>query len=301
MPAACSAIRFDLRRSGMLESRESRLAEACVIPFRDDNPTRSVPIVTIGLIAVNVAVYLYQVVLPGLRQELFIYTHAAIPAVLLGQVGLEQVLPHQLLAAAHHYHIPILPVQPAWLTIFTAMFIHGGFMHIAGNMLYLWIFGNNVEDLLGSVRFVVFYFICGTVAAALQIAFSLHSPVPMIGASGAIAGVLGAYYIKFPQARVQCLVFLFLFITVISAPGRPGAIALVLAAGPRQPRDLGAKWCARRGGRLRSHRWLCCRLASHPPLRASSPPFRQVQLLVTCYSSGGGLGGTPSRLNPSWA
>jgi membrane associated rhomboid family serine protease len=218
MPAACSAIRFDLRRSGMLESRESRLAEACVIPFRDDNPTRSVPIVTIGLIAVNVAVYLYQVVLPGLRQELFIYTHAAIPAVLLGQVGLEQVLPHQLLAAAHHYHIPILPVQPAWLTIFTAMFIHGGFMHIAGNMLYLWIFGNNVEDLLGSVRFVVFYFICGTVAAALQIAFSLHSPVPMIGASGAIAGVLGAYYIKFPQARVQCLVFLFLFITVIWLP-----------------------------------------------------------------------------------
>jgi len=189
-----------------------------VIPFRDDNPTRTVPIITIAIIAVNVAVFLYQSILPDARQLAFVYTHAAIPAVLLGQASLTEVLPHGLLAAAHAYSIPIQPLQPIWLTIFTSMFLHGGFLHLGGNMLYLWIFGNNVEDLLGPARYIAFYFLCGLVAAAAQIVFSIGSPMPMIGASGAIAGVLGAYYIRFPQARVQCLVFLFFLVTVIWLP-----------------------------------------------------------------------------------
>jgi membrane associated rhomboid family serine protease len=196
-----------------------------VIPFRDDNPTRTVPIITIAIIAVNVAVFLYQSILPDARQLAFVYTHAAIPAVLLGQASLTEVLPHGLLAAAHAYSIPIQPLQPIWLTIFTSMFLHGGFLHLGGNMLYLWIFGNNVEDLLGPARYIAFYFLCGLVAAAAQIVFSIGSPMPMIGASGAIAGVLGAYYIRFPQARVQCLVFLFFLVTVIWLPA---ALVLLL-------------------------------------------------------------------------
>lgn len=189
-----------------------------MIPFRDDNPTRTVPIITIAIIAVNVAVFLYQSILPDACQLAFVYTHAAIPAVLLGQASLTEVLPHGLLAAAHAYSIPIQPLQPIWLTIFTSMFLHGGFLHLGGNMLYLWIFGNNVEDLLGPARYIAFYFLCGLVAAAAQIVFSIGSPMPMIGASGAIAGVLGVYYIRFPQARVQCLVFLFFLVTVIWLP-----------------------------------------------------------------------------------
>ena len=189
-----------------------------MIPFRDENPTRTVPIVTIGIIAANVAVFLYQAILPDVRQQLFVYTHAAIPAVLLGQASLTQVLPRNLLAAAHVYDVPITSLHPVWLTVFTSMFLHGGFLHLGGNMLYLWIFGDNVEELLGHARYLVFYFICGLVAAGVQTVFSIGSPVPMIGASGAIAGVLGAYYIRFPQARVQCLVFLFFLVTVMWLP-----------------------------------------------------------------------------------
>ena len=188
-----------------------------MIPLRDDNPTRTLPVVTIGLIAANVAVYLYQWALPDLRGLIFQYTYAAIPVVLLGKAQLAQVLPSQVVAAAGQYGVPITPLQPIWLTIFTAMFLHGGLMHIGGNMLYLWIFGNNVEDVLGHFRFLVFYLLCGLLSAAAQIGFSLGSPVPMIGASGAIAGVLGAYYVKFPQTRVLCVVFFF-FITLVWVP-----------------------------------------------------------------------------------
>ena len=189
-----------------------------MIPFRDENPTRTIPVITTAIIAINLAVFLYQSILPDARQLAFVYTHAAIPAVLLGQASLTEVLPRGLAAAAHAYSIPIQPLQPIWLTVLTSMFLHGGFLHLAGNMLYLWIFGNNVEDLLGPVRYVVFYLLCGLAAAAAQIAFSIGSPVPMIGASGAIAGVLGAYYVRFPRARVQCLVFLFFFVSVIWLP-----------------------------------------------------------------------------------
>jgi len=189
-----------------------------LIPFRDENPTRSVPIITIGIIAANVAIFLYQSLLPEVRQQVFVYTHAAIPTVLFGQESLAAALPRRLLAAAQVSAVPVHPLQPIWLSVFTSMFLHGGFLHLGGNMLYLWIFGNNVEDLLGHARFLIFYLLCGLAAAGAQIAFSLGSSVPMIGASGAIAGVLGGYYIRFPHARVQCLVFLFFLVTVIWLP-----------------------------------------------------------------------------------
>jgi membrane associated rhomboid family serine protease len=189
-----------------------------MIPYRDENPTRTFPIVVVGLIAANVAVFLYQAALPGAGGDVFVFTHGAIPAVLMGQVSLAEVLPRQLRLGAALAHTPIVPLQPIWLTLFTAMFVHGSVLHLGSNMLYLWIFGNNVEDALGHLRFAVFYLVCGLLAAGAQIAVSLHSAVPMIGASGAIAGVLGAYYVKFPRARVYCLVFLLFFITVVALP-----------------------------------------------------------------------------------
>jgi membrane associated rhomboid family serine protease len=182
-----------------------------MIPFRDANPTRTFPTIVVTLITANVAVFLHQLLLPDLQGMLFVYTHGAIPAVLLGQATLAEVLPVQ---------VPVAPLQPIWLTIFTSMFLHGGFLHLGSNMLYLWIFGNNVEDALGHVRFLVFYLVCGGIAAGAQILMSLGARVPMIGASGAIAGVLGAYYVKFPYARVQCLVFLFFLVTVVMLPAK---------------------------------------------------------------------------------
>jgi membrane associated rhomboid family serine protease len=153
---------------------------------------------------------------------LFLFNYGAVPAVLLGKMtlaqALAQVIPREVRAAVMNSGTSFTPLQPIWLTVFTSMFMHGSVMHVAGNMLYLWIFGNNVEDVLGHGRFIVFYLLCGCLAAGAQILMSASSPAPMIGASGAIAGVLGAYYMKFPQARVQCLVFLFFFITVVYLP-----------------------------------------------------------------------------------
>ncbi len=189
-----------------------------MIPFRDENPTRTFPVVVVGLIATNVMIYLYQSLLPEPAKMAFVYTHGAIPAVLLGQASLAEVMPPELMAVLASTHAPVAPLDPIWLSIFTSMFLHGGLLHLGSNMLYLWIFGNNVEDVLGHVRFLIFYFFCGALAAGAQVLMSIGSPVPMIGASGAIAGVLGAYYVKFPGARVHCLVFLFFFITVVALP-----------------------------------------------------------------------------------
>lgn len=170
------------------------------IPLRDENPTRRFPLITILLIALNIAIFLVQSFSPG---------------------GLE---PHILRLAIIPYEIThfhsIAPATrvPPWLSLLTAMFLHGSLFHLLGNMLYLWIFGNNVEDYLGSIRFILFYFLSGLAASMTHIAFHPFSRVPMIGASGAIAGVLGAYFILFPAARVLTLVFLFFFIRIVAIP-----------------------------------------------------------------------------------
>ena len=191
-----------------------------MIPFRDANPTRTFPVVVVSLIAANVIVFVHQVMLQEPQGTIFAYTHGAIPLVLLGKATLAQVVPIQVRAAAVVSDVPITALQPIWLTILTCMFLHGGLLHLGGNMLYLWIFGNNVEDVLGHARFLLFYLVCGCLAAGAQIIMSLHSRLPMIGASGAIAGVLGAYYVKFPYARIQCLVFLFFLVTVVMLPAK---------------------------------------------------------------------------------
>jgi membrane associated rhomboid family serine protease len=189
-----------------------------LIPLRDENPTRTFPIVVVLLIAANVAVFLYEQTLTQVPHLLFQYTYAAIPAVVLGKVQWAQAVPADLLHYAQRGGLAAAPVAPVWLTIFSSMFLHAGLLHLGGNMLYLWIFGNNIEDILGHFRFLVFYLVCGLLAAAAQILLSADSGVPMLGASGAIAGVLGAYYYRFPQARVRTLVIFVVFINVVWLP-----------------------------------------------------------------------------------
>jgi membrane associated rhomboid family serine protease len=156
-----------------------------MIPLHDDNPTEIPPYLTLGLIVACALVFLWQLSL-GENTDLAVYSLGAIPAVVLG---------HATLA-------PEISLLPPWTTVLTSMFLHGGWMHLLGNMLYLWIFGNNVEDAMGHVRFIVFYLLCGTAAVFAQALPNPESTVPMIGASGAISSVLGAYLMLFPHARV---------------------------------------------------------------------------------------------------
>ena len=172
-----------------------------MIPLRDENPSRTIPWVTFLLIGTNVAVFLYEFSLPPRALESLVLRFGAIPAAVFSGT---RVIPG---------HSPL-----PYLTLLTSMFLHGGIMHLAGNMLYLWIFGDNVEDRMGPVRFLIFYLMCGVAAAAIQIAVRPQSTAPLVGASGAIAGVLGAYALLFPGARIQTLVFLFIFVRMIELP-----------------------------------------------------------------------------------
>ena len=156
-----------------------------MIPLRDDNPTELAPVLVLGLIAACVLVFLWQISL-GEAQRWLVTVFGVTPAVLLG----DKPLPHAL------------AIIPPFATVFTSMFLHGSFMHVAGNILFLWIFGNNVEDAMGHVRFILFYFMCGVAAVYAQALPDPDSFIPMIGASGAISGVLGAYLLLYPHARV---------------------------------------------------------------------------------------------------
>jgi membrane associated rhomboid family serine protease len=156
-----------------------------MILLRDDNPVRGIPVVTIGLILVSMAAYLWQLTLPPQAAQTAITLLGFMPALLFLHGNLE---------------------APPWVSplgsIFTAMFLHGDFLHLASNMLYLWIFGDNVEDRVGGGRFIAFYLICGALAALAQALPDTRSTVPMIGASGAVSGVLGAYFMLYPRANV---------------------------------------------------------------------------------------------------
>ncbi len=162
------------------------------IPLRDENPTRRFPIVTVTLIALNILIFFYQVFSPqGLEYHVL-------------RMG---AIPYEI---THFTTVTFFPRISPPLTLLTSMFIHGGILHLFGNMLYLWIFGNNIEDFLGPLRFILFYLISGLGASLIHIAFHPSSQVPMVGASGAIAGVLGAYFLLYPGARVLTLVFIWI-------------------------------------------------------------------------------------------
>jgi membrane associated rhomboid family serine protease len=187
-----------------------------VFPLKDNIPTERFPIVTIALIAINAVVFLFwqhPTGLDGVDQAKAI-EYGAIPYELT-HPGQHCVIAGAQLACGH---VPGSGDAPAWLTVLTSMFMHGGFLHIAGNMLFLWIFGNNVEDAMGHVKFVVFYLLGGAAALAGQVAFDPNAAVPTIGASGAVAAVLGAYIVLHPRARVLTLVFIIFFVTIIEIP-----------------------------------------------------------------------------------
>jgi len=173
-----------------------------MIPLRDDNPTELKPVITVGLIVACVLVFFWQLSLPEKALEAAIFGYGVVPAALLG----DKTLPPEV------YRIP------SEFTVLTSMFLHGGWMHLIGNMLYLWIFGNNVEDTMGHVRFVFFYLACGIVAALAQALPNPDSAIPMIGASGAISGVLGAYLLLYPRAHVLVLIPLGYFTRLVHLP-----------------------------------------------------------------------------------
>jgi membrane associated rhomboid family serine protease len=159
-----------------------------MFPIRDTQPSYSRPVITTLIIALNVAAFLYEITLDPFSRNHFIQIYGLVPA---------------------RFHFS---------SVLTSMFLHGGWMHIIGNMWFLWIFGDNVEDVLGHSKYVVFYLLCGLAAGMTQVLFSPGSRLPMVGASGAIAGVMGAYLIKFPHSRIVTLVFILFFVTTVEVP-----------------------------------------------------------------------------------
>jgi membrane associated rhomboid family serine protease len=159
-----------------------------MFPLRDTQPSYSKPLVTVFLIAINILIFLYEASLD----------------------------PYMLNAFIEHYGL--VPANFHFSAILTSMFVHGGWLHVLGNMWFLWIFGDNIEDILGHEKYLLFYLMCGVAAAMTQVFFSPDSRVPMVGASGAIAGVMGAYAIKFPRARIVTLVIIVFFITTFDVP-----------------------------------------------------------------------------------
>ncbi len=171
-----------------------------VFPIRDHNPSGTFPFVTISLIAVNSLVFLYEVSL-GRELERFIYHYGMVPYLV-----------------TYFYKLPNVTFFDVGRSFVTHMFLHGGWLHVIGNMWYLWIFGDNVEDRLGHLRFLLFYLASGVVAGLFQYMVDPYAKIPTIGASGAVAGVLGGYFLCFPRARVDLLIVFFFFIDIVAVP-----------------------------------------------------------------------------------
>lgn len=193
-------------------------------PYRDDNPRVLIPYVTYTLVAANIFIFLYQFIVSIEQGPLagFAITlnYGLIPA-MLTSIPIEQIIAYNIDHIIGNMKIsPDLVFQPnsPLLTVFTSMFLHGGFMHLIGNMWFLWLFGDNVEGTMGHKRFAIFYILSGLGAAATQIAFDVSSMIPMIGASGAVSGVLAAYMFRFPRARIHVFFFIFIFFTTIHVP-----------------------------------------------------------------------------------
>ena len=173
-----------------------------MIPISDEGSrVHRFPIVTISIIALNAFVFLYEMSLGDRSLQLFVLSYGVIPLEITSGRDLAPTIP-----------------WPIWATLFTSMFMHGGWMHIIGNMLYLWVFGDNIEDALGHGRYLAFYLVCGLAAAGTQILVDASSQVPSIGASGAVAGVLGAYLILYPKHRINSLIFLGYFVRMVQLP-----------------------------------------------------------------------------------
>ena len=171
-----------------------------MIPLRDTIPSRRFPIMNYLIICVNTIIFIYEILL-GTQLDRFLFKYGLVPIYFIAAFKIEEI-----------------SVWSAFVPFFTSMFLHGGWMHLIGNMWFLYVFGDNVEDKLGHIKYLFFYISCGVIAAVSQLIISWGSRVPMIGASGAIAGVLGAYMILFPHSRVLTLVPIFVFIQLVEIP-----------------------------------------------------------------------------------
>lgn len=190
-----------------------------MIPLSDDNPLDRTPVVTILLVLANVLAFLWQIDVTGLPDALASGHLGELLSMRLGETALRGgVVPYEILTLTDIYPRDLVPPP---FTILTGMFLHGGLVHVGSNMLFLWIFGNNVEDALGRVRFLAYYLACGVIAALVQVIASAATgdvELPMVGASGAIAGVLAAYMVLFPHTRVTTLVIIVFFIRIVKVP-----------------------------------------------------------------------------------
>lgn len=184
-----------------------------MFPYRDDNPAILTPFVTVGLIAANIAAW---VVLQGMGSDVALATSVCelglVPGDLLGRIPVGAAIP-----IGPGMSCVIEPGTP-WRTVISSMFMHGGWMHLIGNCWFLWVFGNNVEDAMGHLRFLGFYLLCGVGAAAAQVLADPASSVPMVGASGAISGVMGAYAILYPKVKIHMLVVLVIIFFRVTVP-----------------------------------------------------------------------------------
>jgi membrane associated rhomboid family serine protease len=172
-----------------------------IIPLKDNVPTHTVPIITVSLILVNIFIFVWNSMFSLSTTNEIITKYAFVPLEMSTAIlSRPDLIPYNI------------------LTIITSMFLHGGVLHTAGNMLYLWIFGGNVEDMIGKARYLAFYLLSGVAAGVAQFSIDTTSPIPLIGASGAVSGILGAYLILFPFARVKTLIFLFIFFTTFEVP-----------------------------------------------------------------------------------
>lgn len=170
-----------------------------MFPLRDENPTKLTPVVTIAFIVICSALYLIQLAGGESVARTQVFEYGLIP----GEVTQGEGIGINMLISGHFY------------SFFSSIFIHGGFFHVLGNMLFLWIFGNNIEDALGHKRFILFFLACGFIAGLAQVATDTNSVIPMVGASGAVSGIMGAYILLFPRAKIVTLLFLGIFITII--------------------------------------------------------------------------------------
>ena len=170
-----------------------------MIPLKDNIRSRRIPLVNYSIIGINFLVFIYQNLLT--HPERFIHTYGTIPYEIV-----------------HSFDIPPFSPYPIHLNLIFSIFIHGGFLHIGGNMLFLWVFGDNVEDALGKIRYILFYLLCGLAGSLLHILVGVNSRIPAVGASGAISGILGGYAVLYPRARVLALVPLFYFLRIMYLP-----------------------------------------------------------------------------------
>jgi membrane associated rhomboid family serine protease len=171
------------------------------IPIGDVTRSRTFPYVNVAIIAVNVLVFLYEISLGGRGFQVFTQAYGNIPLEILTGRDLAPRIPF-----------------PVYITFLTSMFMHGGWLHLLGNMVYLWVFGDNVEDSMGHAKYLLFYLICGVLASMTHVFFNIGSPIPAVGASGAISGVLGAYFVLHPNGPVRTLWIFFIIIRVIYLP-----------------------------------------------------------------------------------